>query len=130
MPPATSREIALEVETLLTLIARWVHVIAAIALLGGSLFMRTVLMPSARQLPDAEHEALRERMMARWKRIVMIGIALLLLSGLYNYLTSGRSGGLYHGLMGTKILIALAVFFLASALTGRASGLAGIRRNA
>jgi uncharacterized membrane protein len=111
-------------------ISRWVHVGAAIVLLGGSTFIRFVLMPSAELLPEAEHQQLRQAVMGRWKRFVMIGIGLLLASGLYNYGTSGRVGGLYHGLMGIKMLLAVGVFFLASALTGRSARLAAIRKDA
>ncbi len=113
------------------LVSRWVHVGAAIVLLGGSAFTRFVLMPAAAEsLSETEHENLRQRVMGRWKRIVMIGIGLLLASGLYNYLNSGKSGGLYHGLMGVKMLLAFGVFFFASALTGRSAGLAAIRNDA
>lgn len=119
----------METEQIVTVLLRWIHVGTAIVLLGGSVFMRFMLMPAAEQLPDDQHQALRQRVMGRWKKVVMGGIALLLVSGFYNYLTSSKAGGLYHGLMGTKILLAFAVFFLASALTGRSVGLEPIRRN-
>jgi hypothetical protein len=47
---------------------------------------------------------------------------LFLLSGFYNYFRAmplHRGDGLYHGLLGTKMLLALAVFALASLLVGR-----------
>ena len=121
-------------ETLpLDVLSRWLHVGTAIVVLGGSFFLRVVLMPAAVSLPEAEHAALRERLMATWRRVVHLGIALFLLSGVYNYLVVAiprhRGDGLYHALMGTKILLALAVFFLASALVGRSQALAGIRRD-
>lgn len=122
-------------ETLpLDVLSRWLHVGTAIVVLGGSFFLRVVLMPAAAaSLPEAEHAALRERLMATWRRVVHLGIALFLLSGLYNYLVVAiprhRGDELYHALMGTKILLALAVFFLASALVGRSQALAGIRRD-
>lgn len=120
----------MEPDTIIAIVSRWVHVGTAIVLLGGSVFLRYVVMPSAQALPEAEHNQLRERMMGRWKRIVMIGIALLLLTGFYNYIGVDRERtGPYHMLMGIKILLALGVFFLASALTGRSAGLAGLRRN-
>lgn len=123
-------------ETLLPLdvVSRWIHVGTAIVVLGGSCFLRVVLMPAAAALPEAEHEGLRQRLMATWRRVVTLGIALFLLSGFYNYLAVAiprhRGDGLYHALMGIKILLALVVFFLASALVGRSEALAGIRRNA
>lgn len=120
----------MDAAALIELLSRWVHVGTAIVLLGGSIFLRYVVMPSAQALPEAEHNQFRERMMARWKRIVMIGIALLLLTGFYNYIGVDRvKPPRYDMLMGIKILLALGVFFLASALTGRSAGLAGIRHN-
>jgi uncharacterized membrane protein len=115
---------------ILDLIARWAHVGAAIVLLGGSAFVRFVLMPAAEKLPEPEHDLLRAGIMARWKRIVMAGITLLLVTGFYNYLSREGLPPRYHMLMGVKILLALGVFFLASALTGRSAGLAAIRRDA
>lgn len=113
-------------------LSRWVHVGMTVVLVGGSVFLRYVLMPAAESLPEAEQEALRGRVAARWRRFVGIGVGLLLLSGLYNYLVVTRplhaGQGLYHGLMSAKILIALVVFFLASALTGRSKALEPIRQ--
>jgi len=119
--------------TALNVLSRWIHVGTAIVVLGGSVFMRFVLMPAATGLPDAEHDALRQRVMGRWKKFVMAGIALFLISGFYNYLVvsipAHKGDKLYHPLIGTKILLAFAVFFLASALTGRSAAFEGIRRN-
>lgn len=118
----------------LAVLFRWIHVGTAIVVLGGSVFMRFVLMPAAEKLPDAEHQELRGHIIGRWKKFVMIGIALFLISGFYNYLVVTRpkheGHAIYHALVGTKILIAFVVFFLASALTGRAAAFEGIRKNA
>ena len=115
-------------------VSRVLHVATAIVLVGGSVFLRLVLMPAADGLAEAEHDALKERLMSRWKRIVHIGILLLLLTGLYNYVgvTRGQHEGdsLYHAMVGTKILLALVLFFLASALVGRSAALQGLRDKA
>lgn len=119
----------------LNVLFRWLHVGTAIVVLGGSVFMRFVLMPAAAELPDDQHDALRGRVLGRWKKFVMIGIALFLISGFYNYIRvaipahKGDSGKLYHPLIGTKILLAFVVFFLGSALTGRSVAFEGIRKN-
>ncbi len=107
----------------------------AIVVLGGSVFMRFVLMPAASELPDDVHNALRERVRGRWRKFVGAGILLFLVSGFYNYMAAigtprVDASKLYHPLMGVKILLSLGVFFLASALTGRAQALQGIRQNA
>ena len=105
------------------LLARWAHIGAAIVLLGGAVFTRFVLLAAASELPQDQHDALKARIRATWSRFVSIGILFLLLSGFYNFFTKSipqhKGDGLYHALMGTKILISFVVFFLASVLAGR-----------
>ena len=112
--------------------SRVLHVGTAIVLVGGTVFMRCVLMQAAAGLPEAEHDALRQRLLGRWKRVVHAGIGLLLLSGFYNYIQAipkHRGDGLYHGLLGTKMLLAVVVFFLATALVGRSKVFERMRQN-
>ena len=113
---------------------RWLHVGTAIVLLGGTVFMRFVVMPAAARLPEDAHQTLRGHLRATWKWFVHAGIVLLLVSGLYNYLAVAvprhKGDGLYHALMGTKILLALAIFFLGSVLVGRAAAFEGLRQKA
>jgi len=114
-------------------ISRWLHVTTAIALLGGAIFSRFVLIPAAAELPDAEHDKLRAGVLGRWKRFVHLGITLLLLTGFYNFVRAmpGHKGQpLYHSLIGTKILLAFAIFFIASAMVGRSSLAIAMRKNA
>jgi len=118
---------------ILNVASRWLHIATAIVVLGGTVFMRFVLLPAAESLPQAEHDALRAKVVARWKKFVMAGIALFLLSGFYNYLVVSvpkhKGDGLYHGLMGTKIILAFIVFFLASVLVGRSARFEPLRRD-
>ncbi|QDU37805.1 hypothetical protein Mal4_21220 [Maioricimonas rarisocia] len=120
-------------QMIIELISRWAHVGAAIVLVGGAVFTRYVLLSAAGKLDQASHDTLRESVRNSWKKFVMVGIGLLLVSGFYNYLVVARpkhSGdGLYHALMGVKMLLAFAAFFLASALTGRSAALEPIRKN-
>ena len=112
----------MEVLRLVDVLSRWTHVGTAIVILGGSVFLRYVLMPSARVLEANQHDQLRDQLMSRWKKFVMIGIALFLVSGFYNYFRAmpvHKGDKLYHPLIGTKILLSLGVFFLASVLVGR-----------
>lgn len=112
-------------------LSRWIHVGAAIVLVGGSVFTKFVLMPAAKGLQESEHVALRERIMGRWRKFVMAGILLLLLSGFYNYLAVAmpdhKGDGFYHGVMGVKIVLAFVAFFLASVLTGRSPRFESLR---
>ncbi len=113
--------------------SRIVHVGTAITLVGGSVFMAFALMPAAAaKLSDEEHDRLREGVLGRWKKFVGPGIGLFLISGFYNFARMAplhKGDSLYHALLGTKILLAFAVFFIASALVGKSKGLEGMRQN-
>jgi len=113
--------------------SRIVHVGTAITLVGGSVFMAFALMPAAAaKLSDEEHDRLREGVLGRWKKFVGPGIGLFLISGFYNFarmVPLHKGDSLYHALLGTKILLAFAVFFIASALVGKSKGLEGMRQN-
>jgi len=122
---------------LLGLVSRWLHILSAIAAVGGAIFMRLALLPSVSVLADDVRRALHEAVRSRWSKVVMAAIAFLILSGVYNLVMIERNktypaadSGLYHGLLGVKLLLALAIFFIASALVGRSQGLAKIRQNA
>ena len=113
-------------------LSRIIHIGTAITLVGGTAFTLFVLMPSAKELPDDAHQQLAAAVGNRWKRFVHIGILLFLISGFYNYsrmVPLHKGDGLYHALLGIKILLAFCVFFLAAALVGRSEKLAGIRRD-
>lgn len=113
-------------------LSRWFHVGFAIILVGGSFFIRYVLQPSAQELPDEAHQQLRQAFLGRWRRIVGMGIGLLLITGFFNYyrgIKSHPGQPIYHALIGTKMLLAFGVFFLGSALAGRSPKFEPIRQN-
>ncbi len=116
-------------EFVLAVLSRWVHVGTAIVLVGGTSFMRLVLVPSLKGQPPELMAAIR----GRWKKFVHGGIALFLISGVFIYyqaIPMHKGDGLYHGLIGTKIILALLVFYIASALVGRTTGTQKFRDNA
>lgn len=103
-------------------ISRVIHVGTAIVVAGGSVFLLAVLTPVVNDLDKEAGSRVSAAVLGRWRRIVHIGIALFLLSGFYNYFRAiplHRGDGLYHGLVGTKMLLAFVLFFLASVLVGR-----------
>lgn len=126
----------MELHTWIAVVSRWVHVGAAIVILGGSIFQLLVLVPAVREFSPEERQGLHQRVLARWRKIVMAMIGLLLLTGFYNYIAvaipahrDSAAKGLYHMLMGIKILLAMVVFFIASALVGRSPAMQKIRDN-
>jgi uncharacterized membrane protein len=108
----------------LDVVLRWMHVFAAIAAVGGLIFMRLALLPAVGQLPAEQQTALHAAIRGRWSKVVAGAILFLLVSGIWNYLLvidRYRLERFYHPLAGIKILLALTIFFLASMLTGRTS---------
>ncbi|MFG0262559.1 MAG: hypothetical protein ACF788_09240 [Novipirellula sp. JB048] len=106
----------------LDVLSRFTHVGTAIMMVGGTMFLLFICLPSAQGLDDPPRQSLNAAVLGRWRRFVHGGILLLLLSGMYNYVRAipGHKGdGLYHALVGTKMILALILFFIASLLVGR-----------
>lgn len=116
----------------LDVLSRIVHVSTAITLVGGSLFMAIALVPSLDVLQSEQRSAFVMSVRNLWKRYVHGGIALFLLSGFYNYfraIPNHKGDGLYHALLGTKMLLAFVIFFLASVMVGRSARFDSWRQN-
>ena len=114
---------------ILSVISRWAHVGTAIVLVGGTAFYRLAVIPAL----EGDSTELVERIRNRWKKVVHLGILIFLVSGFYNYFTmmpKHRGDGLYHALVGTKMLLAMFVFFIASALVGKNAGTQKFRDDA
>lgn len=116
----------------LGLVFRWLHILAAITAVGGTVFARLVVFPALDPLPDDQRTALHAAMRARWSKIVAAAIAFLLISGLYNFMVLAAHYQLpswYHMLFGIKFLAALAIFAIASLLAGKSAAGEAVRRN-
>lgn len=116
------------------LVSRWLHIAAAIVALGGAFFSRVALMRAAGEALSAEaHDKLRDAVRRRWAPLVHASIAILLVTGGYNFVVLALPPKIepmpYHAIFGLKFFAALAIFFLASVLVGRGQGLQGIRQN-
>ena len=105
------------------ILVRWTHIAAAIMGVGGTLLIRFVVLPVLATLPNGEE--VRQAIHRPFKRLIHTAIGLLLLTGLYNYLTvtgpratqlkeAGEAAfRAYHPVMGVKILLSLAMFTIA-----------------
>lgn len=115
----------------LDVVFRWMHIGSVIVLLGGSVFVRFVLMPACDPLPEADHAALRQRVIGRWRIFVHALIGLLLISGIYTMVMKIRvTPPVWHMMFGIKLLLAVAVFVIASGLVGRSKAFQPMRDNA
>lgn len=119
--------------TIALLVLRWAHILGAITLMGGAIFMRFALVPAAKTLADDAHAQLRAEVRKRWSKVVMLAIAVLLISGLVNFVLLTQQYKLekpYHMFFGIKFLLALPIFYIASLLTGRSAAADRMRQNA
>src|SRR5947209_4952592 len=122
----------------LLLLLRYMHILGAIALMGGTIFMRFALRPVVVGLPPETRTAVHEQVRGRWSKFVMLASALLLVSGITNLALAGRYDfqpilGMdkgYHIVVGVKFLLALPIFFIAALLTGRSSLAKKVQANA
>ena len=137
----TSHYLPLEISMdALLLLLRWMHIFGVVLLVGGLCFTRFALLPALADTEEDSREKLQESILRKWLPWVIIGITLLLVSGLANFLlfnSTVKSQGWgdgewmkqtsYHAIFGVKFLLALVVFYFASGLVGRGSGTAWIR---
>jgi len=123
----------------LLLILRYMHILGAIALMGGTIFMRFALRPVVVSLPPETKAIVHEQVRSRWSKFVMLASALLLVSGFTNLALAGRynfepilgmeKGG-YHMIVGLKFLLAVPIFIIAAFMTGRTNTAKRVQANA
>lgn len=126
----------------IALLGRVMHIWAAMAAVGGMIFLRIALLPAAATLADPARAALQDAVRRRWAKVVMMSISMLIVSGLYNFIKfflaskewpeAWKNGPahVYQALFGVKILLALVIFFISSTQVGRSPALARFRENA
>lgn len=129
--------------TLITLVLRWAHVLAAIVAMGGLVFARYGLVPALSDIDATTRDRIHESIRRRWLPWVIGAITVLLASGLANFLlfnarvkadpefwgATWMRDSSYHALFGAKFLLALVVFYFASGLVGRGEGTQWIRND-
>jgi uncharacterized membrane protein len=121
-----------DVALLVGLLARWAHILAAITAVGGTIFARTVVVPTLDTLAPDQRAALHAAMRARWSKIVAGAIGFLLVSGLYNIgMTSidYRLPRWYMPVFIVKFVAAMVIFMLASLLAGKTAAAERLRRH-
>ena len=118
----------------LELVLRWAHILAAITAMGGTIFARFAVVPVLAGLPEEQRRTLHEAIRARWAKFVHGSIAVLLATGLYNFMFVIRAKftlpPAYHMIFGIKFLVAMILFFFASVLFGRSALAQKFRQNA
>ncbi|MFC1758102.1 hypothetical protein ACFL2H_04955 [Planctomycetota bacterium] len=117
----------------LELVLRWVHILSAITLVGGTIFMKYALLPGLKSLEAEQRETVAASIRGFWSKCVMATSGLLLISGFVNLfrimkIYGTNFDGPYHAMVGIKMLLAFAIFALASILSGRSSNAQKLRQ--
>lgn len=108
----------------LDLALRWAHILSACILVGGSFFMYFAWFPGLAQVSEKTREETLAKVRRGWAMWVGIASGLILISGFYNVAMASIRydvGPVYNGLVALKILLGLALMFLASVLSGRSA---------
>jgi len=108
---------------------QWIHLIAAVAAVGGMAFVLFILMPSLRVLGEEQRTVLAKTVMARFRWVSWGAILLLIASGIYNIHVRAWEApwGTYWALLTLKIFLALLVFAISLLLTLPIPGLESFR---
>jgi uncharacterized membrane protein len=88
----------------------WLHISSVAALVGGLLYARLAMTPASGTFAPEARETLNERAAAAFRPMVFAAIAGLIISGLYNILSSPGHTVRYHIVLGIKLLLVAHVF--------------------
>lgn len=97
----------------LNVFMRWLHISSMATLIGGMIFGRLVMTPSAGALSPETRGAFGERAAAAFRPLVAAALAGLLVSGMYNIISNPGHSVKYHILLGIKLLLVFHVFAVA-----------------
>jgi hypothetical protein len=82
-------------------------------LIGAMIYGRLVVVPSLSRLPAESADDVQPRLALHFRPLAYAAISGLVVSGLYNLLTSPGHSARYHMLFGIKMLLALHVIAVA-----------------
>ena len=117
----------------LNLILRWLHVLSAITLVGGVLYVRFSVVPTLESLDESQRETVGAALRKNWAKFLMISIALLLVTGITNMVLTPKTiepdlKSNYSMMAGIKFMLALPVFYIVSLINGRSDNAAKFRQ--
>ncbi|MBI1784361.1 hypothetical protein HYR69_04380 [Candidatus Sumerlaeota bacterium] len=100
-------------------LAQWLHVMAAITLLGGTIFLRLAVIPAEKHLEGDAKEGFDRALRRKIVMLTHSSFLFLIITGLINYGRRAAEGAtvLWSIIVGIKILLAFAVIGIAVMLT-------------
>ncbi|MEX0776744.1 MAG: hypothetical protein WD042_13660 [Phycisphaeraceae bacterium] len=99
---------------ILIVLMRFMHVISAVLVVGGLACIVYCVRPSLRMLDESFRDAVYQLIVARFEKVVYLGIAGLIISGIFGWLRNAPMykaiGPAGNALIGTKVLLAAIIF--------------------
>jgi hypothetical protein len=100
--------------TLLAVVIRFIHIGSAAGLVGGVLYARVAALPALEGLGSAEQTQAAQSAQRRYRGTLFTLLGLIVLSGIYNYVSGQPHGSQWQMWFGIKMLLVL--HFLATAI--------------
>ena len=94
----------------LNVVMRWLHISSVAALVGGAFYGRWMMYTGLDALSAESRDAAGERAASQFRPIVFGAIGALLISGLYNIVSTPGHRPLYLLLLGVKLLLVAHIF--------------------
>ena len=101
----------------LNIVIRFLHIISAVALLGGAIAWRFAVVPAMAPLASDMQKKVGNAIAAAWRPVYFAAAAGLLLSGIFNYMNKGNVPPAWHAVIGVKFLLALHVLAVGFLIT-------------
>jgi len=91
----------------LAVLMRFLHIGSVVGLIGGAIYSRSVLTPVLNALPEPERARAAEGAQARFRTPLFVLLALIILSGIYNFLAGPHHSQQWQIWFGIKMLLVL-----------------------
>lgn len=103
----------------LDILIRFLHIFSAVALVGGAVAWRFGALPAIEPLAADTKTKVGNAIAAALRPILLTAMALLLISGLYQYMTVADKTPAWHAVIGVKFLLVLHIFAVGFLVTGQ-----------
>ena len=98
--------------TFLPALIQWIHVGSVVLLIGGFFFLRVILLPSIKVLPENQQPKLLEAAFRRFRVVIWSALLTILFSGVYNFIAFLRSAGSFSQDSATEPVQDLSTYIL------------------
>jgi hypothetical protein len=103
----------------LDIVMRFLHILSAVALIGGALAWRLGTMPALEPLSPEVRGRLGNAFASAWRPFMFSAMGGLLISGIYQYMGIKNPPPAWHAVIGVKFLLVLHIFAVGFLVSGQ-----------